>query len=86
MSNYETILYEKEGSLATVTMNRPDSMNGITNTLMRELYECLNLVAMDESVRAVLFTGAGRAFCPGVDLKASTRGDNRNRIDESTST
>ena len=77
MSNYETILYEKEGSLATVTMNRPDSMNGITNTLMRELYECLNLVAMDESVRAVLFTGAGRAFCPGVDLKASTRGDNQ---------
>ena len=75
MSNYETILYEKEGSLATVTLNRPDSMNGITNTLMRELYECLNVVSLDETVRVVLFTGAGKAFCPGVDLKASTRGD-----------
>ena len=74
MASYETILYEVEDNLATVTLNRPDSLNGITNTLMRELYECLNVVALDERVRAVLFTGAGRGFCPGVDLKASTSG------------
>ena len=71
---YETILYERDGGLAIVTLNRPDSMNGITNTLLREVYECLGAVAYDESVRTVLFTGAGRAFCPGVDLKASTSG------------
>ena len=75
MSSYETILYDIEDNLATVTLNRPESLNGITNTLMRELYECLNEVALDERVRVVVFTGAGRAFCPGVDLKASTRGD-----------
>lgn len=74
MSDYETILYEVEGPLATLTMNRPDSLNGITNTMMRELWECLNSVAIDPEIRVLVFTGAGRAFCPGVDLKASTSG------------
>ena len=77
MSDYETILCEVEDNLATITLNRPDSLNGITNTMMRELYECLNVVALDEQVRVVLFTGAGRGFCPGVDLKASTSGVNQ---------
>ena len=72
--NYETIRCETAGNLATVTLNRPDNLNGITNTMMRELYECLNAVAQDAEVRVVLFTGAGRGFCPGVDLKASTSG------------
>lgn len=75
MSNYDTVLYEVDGSLATVTLNRPESMNGITNTLMRELYQCLNEIALNADVRVVVFTGAGRAFCPGVDLKASTSGE-----------
>ena len=77
MSDYETILYDVDGSLATVTLNRPDSFNGITNKLMRELYECLNVVADDSSVRIVIFTGAGRAFCPGVDLKGRSSPDNQ---------
>ena len=68
----ETVLYEVDGPLATVTLNRPESLNGITNRMMRELYETLNEVAADRNVRAVLFTGAGRAFCPGADLKAFT--------------
>lgn len=72
--NYETIRYEVTGNLATLTLNRPDSLNGITNTMMRELYECLNVAAVDADVRVLLFTGAGRGFCPGVDLKASTSG------------
>ena len=62
MSDYETILYEVEGTRATVTMNRPDNLNGITNAMMRELYDCLNVVARDDSVRVVLFTGSGRGF------------------------
>ena len=74
MADYDTILYDVKDNLATVTMNRPDSLNGITHTMMRELYECLNIVALDERVRVVLFSGAGRGFCPGVDLKASTSG------------
>ena len=75
MADYETVLYEVDGSLATVTMNRPDRLNSITNTLMRELYECLTEVAFDDRVRVVQFTGAGRGFCPGADLKASTSGE-----------
>ena len=43
MSDYETIIYEKFGSRATVTLNRPDSLNGIVGELSRELYECLNI-------------------------------------------
>lgn len=75
MSDYETILYDVKGTLATVTLNRPDNLNGIINTMMRELYECLSLVALDESIRVVLFTGAGRGFCPGADLKAYSGGE-----------
>ena len=71
MANYDTVLYDVDGSLATVTMNRPDSRNGINNTLMRELYECLSEIAYDPQIRAVLFTGAGHSFCPGADLKLS---------------
>ena len=74
MSDYEAIKYEVSGNRATVTMNRPDSLNGINNTMMRELYECLSHIAEDDNIRAVLFTGAGKGFCPGVDLKASTSG------------
>lgn len=77
MTQYETILYEVEDNLATVALNRPESFNGITNTLMRELYECLNHVAFDSKIRVVIFTGIGRAFCPGVDLKASTSGESQ---------
>ena len=75
MADYQDIRYEVEDSLATVSMHRPDSLNGITNRMMRELYECLNHVAEDASIRAVIFTGAGRGFCPGVDLKAATSGE-----------
>ena len=74
MSNYETITYEVTENLATITLNRPDSLNGIVNQMMRELYECLQVVAADPAIRVLLFTGAGKGFCPGVDLKASTSG------------
>lgn len=75
MSDYETIRYEVEGTRATIKLNRPDRLNGITNAMMRELYACLNEAALDESTRVLLFTGAGKGFCPGVDLKASTSGE-----------
>ena len=75
MSDYENIIYEVKGPRANIIMNRPDSLNGITNAMMRELYDALNRVALDQDVRALLFTGAGRGFCPGVDLKASTSGE-----------
>lgn len=75
MSDYKTILYTVEGTRATITMNRPDQLNGITNTMMRELYECVNRVADDPQVRVVQLTGAGRGFCPGADLNAYSSGE-----------
>ena len=75
MSDYETIIYEKQDGRATVMLNRPDSLNGITMPLLRELYECLKRVADDPEIRAVLFTGAGKGFCPGADLKAAASGE-----------
>ncbi len=75
MSIYKTILYEVEGNHATITLNRPNNVNGIINRLMRELHECVNEVAVDANVQTVLLTGAGKSFCPGVDLKAATSGE-----------
>jgi 2-(1,2-epoxy-1,2-dihydrophenyl)acetyl-CoA isomerase len=75
MSEYDTIIYEKIGNRANIIMNRPDNLNGIINKMMRELYECLNRVADDADIRAVLFTGNGKGFCPGVDLNAATSGE-----------
>ena len=70
MSEYSTVLYEVEENIARITMNRPDNLNGITNTMMRELYETTGRAAEDPDVRVVILTGAGRGFCPGADLKA----------------
>jgi 2-(1,2-epoxy-1,2-dihydrophenyl)acetyl-CoA isomerase len=75
MSDYQTILYQVDGTRATITLNRPDNLNGITNTMMRELYECVSEAAFDEDVRVVQLTGAGRGFCPGADLKAYSSGE-----------
>ena len=74
MADYETVLYDVTDTRANITLNRPDNLNGITNTMMRELYECVNEAAFDESVRVVVLTGAGRGFCPGADLKAYSSG------------
>jgi 2-(1,2-epoxy-1,2-dihydrophenyl)acetyl-CoA isomerase len=67
---YETVLWQQDGRVGTVTINRPDAFNGINNTMMRELWTLLRDVAADESVAVLVLTGAGKAFCPGADLKA----------------
>ena len=75
MSEYSTMLYEVTDHVACITMNRPQSLNGITNTMMRELYEITGRAAEDPQVRVVKLTGAGRGFCPGADLKAFSSGE-----------
>lgn len=67
---YETLDYTRDGAIATVTLNRPDAMNAFTPTMGQELEDILNSIDTDDSVRAVIFTGAGRAFCAGMDLSA----------------
>jgi 2-(1,2-epoxy-1,2-dihydrophenyl)acetyl-CoA isomerase len=63
-----------------LTFNRPDRLNGITNTMTRELHELLHQVAHDDSVGVLILTGAGKAFCPGADLKHYSSGEADERL------
>ncbi|RKN47297.1 enoyl-CoA hydratase-related protein [Streptomyces hoynatensis] len=65
----DTVLYEVTESLATVTLNRPEAMNALNDEAKEALRDTLRRAAEDSRVRAVLLTGAGRAFCVGQDLK-----------------
>jgi 2-(1,2-epoxy-1,2-dihydrophenyl)acetyl-CoA isomerase len=64
------VLLEQRGRVAIVTLNRPESLNAFDSALRNALKTTLQRVAVDESVRAVVLTGAGRAFSAGADLKA----------------
>ena len=66
----DTVLYEVQGGIATVTLNRPERLNTMTAELLNGVVEALEEAAADDSVRVVLFTGAGRGFCAGADLAA----------------
>ncbi|ARF67339.1 2-(1,2-epoxy-1,2-dihydrophenyl)acetyl-CoA isomerase [Paenibacillus larvae subsp. pulvifaciens] len=65
---YETILYEISGSVAQLTMNRPDKYNAFTGQMLEEMSSALKKAARDEEVRCILLTGAGKAFNAGQDL------------------
>jgi enoyl-CoA hydratase/carnithine racemase len=67
---YETIRFEIEGRIATVTLDRPDRMNAWNDTMASELRDAMQRCDQDDEVRAVVLTGAGRAFCAGADLVA----------------
>jgi len=71
---FETLLYEAADGVARLTLNRPDQMNGMTNRMVREARDALELAAGDASLRVLVLTGAGRAFCPGADLNHFTSG------------
>lgn len=62
------LLEAKQNGIATLVMNRPDRLNALNNELAMALNNALGRVAEDESVRVVVLTGAGRAFCAGGDL------------------
>ncbi len=68
--SYETIIWEKTGGVGRLTLNRPESLNAWTPQLGIDLRAIIERDAADESVRAVLITGAGRGFSSGADLKA----------------
>ena len=67
---YTQILFEVEAGVATITLNRPDKLNAFTTRMMRELIDAFDRVDADDEIRAVIVTGAGRAFCAGADLSA----------------
>src|SRR4051812_4207746 len=69
--SYETVAFDVDpDGVATLTLNRPDTLNAFNLTMARELQQIFSADAMDDAVRAVVVTGAGRAFCAGMDLSA----------------
>ncbi|MFD1934167.1 MULTISPECIES: crotonase/enoyl-CoA hydratase family protein [Nonomuraea] len=65
---FTQIEYGVADGIATLTLNRPERLNAFTLTMRRELIEAFDLADTDDAVRAVVVTGAGRAFCAGADL------------------
>src|SRR3954447_1934459 len=71
---YETVLYQVRDRVATVTLNRPEHLNAWTSRLGAELGDAMAEADEDDEVRAVIVTGAGRAFCAGADLSGGEFG------------
>ncbi len=67
--SFQTLELQREGAVEWLTLNRPDALNAMTNTMMVELQTYFGELATDHSVRVVVLRGAGRAFCAGLDLK-----------------
>ncbi|NNH73867.1 enoyl-CoA hydratase [Nocardia uniformis] len=70
MSEFETIRFERTGSIARITLNRPEAANGLNQVVGRELATAAGLCADDPTIKVVTLTGAGRFFSAGGDLKA----------------
>ena len=79
-ARFETLRYEVEGGLARLTLNRPEQRNGMTNRMVREAREALELAATDQTLRVLVLTGAGSSFCPGADLNHFTSGEADERL------
>lgn len=65
---HEGILFEQRDGVATVTLNRPEKLNALTNVMLEGILEAANTVAFDEKARVLVIRGAGRGFCAGDDL------------------
>ena len=66
--DYETIILQKEDGVATIILNRPDKLNAWSEQLMNEFIKAVDDISQDNTVRSVILTGTGRAFCAGGDL------------------
>lgn len=70
---YEQIKYDVEDQILTITLNRPDKLNAYTHTMQSEMIDAFDRADADDNIRAIIVTGAGRAFCAGADLSAGGR-------------
>ncbi len=66
--SYETVLYETDGAIATVTLNRPERLNTIVPPMPDELQDAVEAASLDAAVKVIVLRGAGRAFCAGFDF------------------
>jgi enoyl-CoA hydratase/carnithine racemase len=67
---FQTIRYDADEGVATLTLARPEKLNAVNETMIGELLQAFDAADADDRVRAVVVTGAGRAFCAGADLSA----------------
>lgn len=70
MTDYQEISYDVADGILTITLSRPDKLNAFTPLMMNELLTAFDAADADDDVRAVVVTGAGRAFCAGADLSS----------------
>jgi enoyl-CoA hydratase/carnithine racemase len=68
--SHNTIQYQVEDGILTLTLNRPDKLNAFTHEMMQEMIDAFDRADADDAVRCIIVTGAGRAFCAGADLSA----------------
>jgi 2-(1,2-epoxy-1,2-dihydrophenyl)acetyl-CoA isomerase len=84
--SYKCLLYDVQEGIATLTMNRPERLNALGDTLRDDLYDAMIRASNDPDVRAIILTGAGRGFCSGGDVKAMNdakeRGQTRPLLDK----
>ena len=66
---YSTLKFERDGEIAIVTLNRPEKRNAISTPMIEDIFAALNAAQEDSSIRVVILTGAGKAFCSGMDLE-----------------
>ena len=81
MSAYKFLLYKNDNGVATIALNRPEVYNALNDEITFELQDAFKAVAKDDSVRVVVLTGEGKAFCSGQDLKASSSQQNKSFLD-----
>lgn len=81
--NYEAITYSVADNVATLTLNRPDKLNAFTWQMMNEMIDAFDRIDADDDVRAVIVTGAGRAFCAGADLEAGAASFDASAMEDS---
>ena len=74
MADYHNLTIELAEGVAVLTLNRPDKLNSLDGNLLRELSASLGELNADENVKALVITGAGRAFCSGADLTSTSSG------------
>lgn len=79
--SYETIRFELDGPVATITLNRPEVLNAMGGGMTRELLDAVNRANDDPEIRAIILTGEGRAFCSGADISRGTGSFQESRTD-----
>ncbi|MDQ3534887.1 MAG: enoyl-CoA hydratase/isomerase family protein, partial [Bacteroidota bacterium] len=78
---YQYLKFENTEGVATLTLNRPEVYNAFNDELTFELQDAVKRIAKDDSIRVIVITGEGKAFCSGQDLKAALQVKNRSFSD-----